>query len=111
MSEVREAAPERFVLAVADIAAEDLPGAVGGDAGRHDHGHRHDLAGGVADVQVGRIQVDVRELDVAEGAGAERADDLVQPGADPRHLGLGDPGLDPHPSTRSSTARVEMPCT
>ena len=31
-----------------------------------------------------------------ERASAERADDLVQAGADPRHLRLGDPGLDPH---------------
>jgi hypothetical protein len=33
---------------------------------------------------------------VPERASAERADDLVQAGADPRYLGLGDPGLDTH---------------
>ena len=96
MSEVREAAPERFVLAVADIAAEDLPRAVSGDAGGDHDGHGYDLAGGVADVQVGRIHVDIGELDMPERAGAERANDLVQAGTDPRHLRLGDPGLGAH---------------
>ena len=38
---------------------------------------------GVADVEVGGVEVDVGELDVIQAAGAERADDLVEPGADP----------------------------
>jgi hypothetical protein len=91
-----EPSPERLVLAVADVEAEDFPRPVGGDARGHDDGHRHDLMGGVADVEVGRVEVDVGELDVPERAGAERADDLVQAGADPRHLGLRDPRLDAH---------------
>ena len=45
----------------ADIEAKDLSGAVSGDRGRDHDSHRHHLAtlaGLVADVQVGRIQVD-----------------------------------------------------
>jgi hypothetical protein len=91
-----EAAPERLVLAVAHVQAEDFPGAVGRDAGAHDHGHGHDLCGGVADVEVGGVEVDVGELDMPKGAGAKRADDLIEPGADPRHLGLGDARVDSH---------------
>ena len=40
-------------------------------------------AGRVADVEVGGVQIDVGELDVVQPAGAERADDLIEPGADP----------------------------
>jgi hypothetical protein len=36
------------------------------------------MRGGVAHVQVGGVQVDVGELDVAEKTCAERADDLVE---------------------------------
>jgi hypothetical protein len=36
-----------------------------------------------ADVEVGGVEVDVGELDVIQPSGAERADDLVEPGADP----------------------------
>jgi len=49
------------------------------------------LAGGVADVKVGRVEVDVGELDVVQRPGAERPDDRVQIAADPGDLGLGDP--------------------
>ena len=55
----QEPAPERLVLGVADVAAQDLPVAVGGDAGGDDDGHRHDLRGLVADVQVGGVQVHI----------------------------------------------------
>ena len=41
----QEAAPERLVLAVADVESEDLAGAVGGDPGGDDDGHRDDLGG------------------------------------------------------------------
>jgi hypothetical protein len=59
-----EARPERLVLAVADVDAQDLSGAVRGDASRDHDGHRQDLPGGVADVQVGRVEIDIGELDV-----------------------------------------------
>jgi hypothetical protein len=85
-----EAAPEHLVLAVADVEAEDLAATVGGDPSGHDDRHRNDLGGGVANVQVGRIKVDVGEVGVIEAAGAERGDDLVQASADARHFGLGD---------------------
>ena len=48
------------------------------------------------DVEVGRVEVDVGELDVVQRAGAERTDLLVQAGADPGHLGLADPGVGAH---------------
>ena len=70
----QEAAPEHLVLAVADVEAEDLPDAVGGDPGGHHHRHRHHLGGGVADVEVGRVEVDVGELGVVQRPGPERAD-------------------------------------
>gem|GEM_PF-2259158 len=53
-------------------------------------GH-HLPAGGLAHVQVRRVQVHVREGGVAQGAAPERPDRLVQAGADPRHLGLRHP--------------------
>ena len=81
----QEPGPERLVLAVADVDAEDLPVAVGGDPRRDHDRPRHDLAEGVvADVDVGGVEVHVRERDVAEGAVAERVDAFVEPGADPR---------------------------
>ena len=45
-------------------------------------------------MQIGGVQIDVGELDVIEPAGAEGADDLIETGTDPRHLGLGDPRVD-----------------
>src|SRR5690606_29787067 len=71
--------------------AEDLPLPGRGDTSGDDHGHRHHLAaltGSVTDVEVGRIQVDVGELHVVQGPGAERADGLIEVGADPGDLGL-----------------------
>jgi len=90
----QEAAPEHLVLAVAHVQAQHLTPAVGGDAGGDDHGHRHHLGGGVAYVQVGRVQVDVREGGVVQPSGAKRGDDLVQAGADAGDLGLGDARVD-----------------
>ena len=58
----QEAAPERLVLAVADVEAEDLPGAVDGDPGGDHDGHRDDLAvlaGLVVDMEIGRVEVDI----------------------------------------------------
>jgi hypothetical protein len=80
---LEEPAPEHLVPAVADVGVDDfaLPG--GGDAGSDHDGHRGDLAGVVADVQVRGVQVDVGELGVAEAAGAERSDVLAEAGADP----------------------------
>jgi hypothetical protein len=77
--------------AVADVETEDLPLSGRTHAGGHHHSHRGHLAGLVADMKVGRVEVDVGELDVVQGSGAERPNGLVQAGADPRDLGLGDP--------------------
>src|SRR4051794_12399937 len=72
----------------------DLPAAVGGDPGRDHDGHRHDLGGGVADMQVGGVEVDIRERGVVQPPGPERGDDLIEAGADPRHLRLRDARVD-----------------
>src|SRR3954452_2160254 len=72
----------------------DLAAAVGGDPGRDHDGHRHDLGGGVADVEVGGVEVDIRERGVVQPPLAEGGDDLVEAGADPGHLRLGDPRVD-----------------
>jgi hypothetical protein len=48
----------------------------------------------VADVEVGRVEVDVGELDVVQPARPECGDDLIEAGADPRDLRLGDPRVD-----------------
>ena len=67
----------------------------GTDASGDDHCHRGDLRGLVADVEVGGVHVEVGELDVIQSAGAEGADGLIEPGADPGHLGLLDPRRSP----------------
>ncbi len=43
-------------------------------------------------MQVGRVEEDVRERGVPQGAGPERADGGVEAGTDPGHLGLGHAG-------------------
>ena len=83
LQRAQELAPEHFLFGIADVAAQDLPGAVGGDAGGDDDGHRGDLRRGVADMEIGGVEIHVRELDVIQRAGAERADDLIEPGTDP----------------------------
>jgi hypothetical protein len=46
-----------------------------------------------ADVQVGGVQEHVREAGVVQRTGPERLHLLVEAGADPRHLRLGDARL------------------
>ena len=64
-----------------------------------------------AHVQVGRVQVHVREGGVVQAAGAERPDALVQPGADPARPRSWRSPTRPAPTTRSSTLRVDTPWT
>jgi len=90
----QEAAPEHLVFGVTHVQPEHLAAAVGGDPGGHHDRHGHDLGGGVAHVQVGRVQVDVGEGGMVQPAGPERLDDLVQAGTDPGDLGLGDARID-----------------
>lgn len=84
-----ELGPELLGLTVADLAAEDFTVPVRAHAGGDHDGLGHDSAvdPGLA---VGRVEEDVGELDVVEWPGAERADRLVESGADPGDLGLGD---------------------
>jgi hypothetical protein len=81
----QEAAPEHFVLAVTHVQAEDLAAAVGGDPGRHHHGHRHDLGSRVAHVQIGRIEVDVREGGVVQPPGSRYGQSSAQPVTNREH--------------------------
>jgi hypothetical protein len=85
----QEAAPEHLVFGVADVTAENLPAAVGGHPGRHDHDHRGDLPRCDAHVEIGGVEEHIRERGVVQRPGPERLDLLVQPGTDPRHLRLG----------------------
>ena len=89
----QEALPERLALAVADVTSQDLPVAVCGDAGGHDHRHRGDLRDAVAHLEIGRVQIDVGELDMVQAPAPERLDCLVEPRADARHLRLRYPRL------------------
>ena len=70
--------------------------AVSGDAGGDHNRSGHDLAELIiADVQVGGVEVDVRELDVAQCPVAEGLDPLIEPSTDPRYFRFGDAGVDP----------------
>ena len=91
-SDAQERGPERPVLGVADVEPEHLTAPVGGDAGGDHHrlGHHPPVHPGLA---VGRVEEHVRVGDPGQGPVPERADLLVEVRADPRHLGLADPGV------------------
>ena len=93
LQRAQERGPERAVLGVADVEAEDLTPPVGADPGGDHHGLGHDppIDPGLA---VGGVEEHVRERGVGQRPVPERADLLVQVSADPRHLALGDPGVD-----------------
>lgn len=85
--------PERAVFAVADIAAHNLTITITGDASRDDHRPRHHPAADTS-LDVGDVEEDVGELDMAQRAGPARFDSLAELGTDSRHRTLGDPGLE-----------------
>jgi hypothetical protein len=87
----QELGPERFGLAVADGAAQDLAVAVRAHSGGDHHGLGHDPAvdSGLA---VGGIGEHIRERLVVQWAGPPRGHLTVQLGADAGHLALGHPG-------------------
>ena len=101
----QEAPPEHLVLAVADVQAEDLPATVGGDAGGdHDGlGHHHGVLG--AHVQVGRVQVHVREL-VWSRRRVRNAPTTSSSPAQIRETSDLEIPVPPNATTRSSTERV-----
>ena len=108
---VQELLPEPFGLAVADVAAQNLPVAACGDARGDDGGHRGGLGEVVAHVQIGGVQIHVRELDVVQAAGSERLDHLARPPLMRDTSDLEIPDSAPSAATRSSTERVETPAT
>jgi hypothetical protein len=77
-----ELGPERLVLRVAHIDAEDLTVAVSTQPGGDHHGLGDDLAG-LAHVDVGRVQPHVHERLMIQPAGAQRGDVGVDALADP----------------------------
>ena len=87
-----ELAPERLVLGVADIEAEDLTMPVSTQSGGDHDRFRHDLAV-FADMDVGRVEPHVDERLVIQPTGAQHVDVGVDLGADPRHRRLRDPRL------------------
>jgi hypothetical protein len=62
-------------------------------------------------VEVGGIEIDIRERGVVQPAVPERGDDLVKASADPRASDFEIPESIPRAATRSSTLRVETPQT
>lgn len=87
-----ERRPERLGLGVADVEAEDLPGAVGGDADRHDDRLGDDLPPD-AGLAVRRVDEHIRVGLLCQRALPERGDVLVEVLADAGDLRLGDPGV------------------
>ena len=89
----QERGPERSVLAVADVEPEHLPVPV-----RADRGGDHDGLGDDPPVDpglaVGGVEKHVRVRVALQRPAPERGDLLIQVLADPRHLGLGDAGVD-----------------
>ena len=85
----QEAAPERFGLGLADVEADHL--AVAGLVhGVGEHQRLADDAAAVADLLDLGVEPQVR-VAALERPVAERVDLLVEAGADPRDLALGDP--------------------
>ena len=89
----QEGRPERAVLAVADGQAQDLPVAgpthPGGDDDRLGH-----HPGPVVGLDVGLIEEDVREGDVAERSVTELGHHRIELPTDPGHLAFADSGID-----------------
>lgn len=88
----QELRPERLRLAVTDHQPKNLAVTGGGDPGRDDHrlGHTPVVHPGLA---VGRVQEDVGKDGVVQRPLLERRQFAVDFSADPRHLGLRDPGV------------------
>lgn len=45
-------------------------------------------------MDIGRVEIHVRELGVTQRPVTERSDPVPQTGTDPRHFRFGDPGID-----------------
>lgn len=89
----QEPGPEHSVLAVTDLGTKDLTTPVGTDTGSEDDGLGHHAAvdSGFA---VGRVEELVGERAVVQGPGVVGGGLFVEAGADPRDLGLADPGTE-----------------
>ena len=107
----QERDPERAVFAVADFDAEHFAVTAASHAGGHYHrlGHDPPAAPGL---DVGGVEEHVRELDMVEGPVPKRPEGLVELRADPAHFSTWrSPTPPPSAWTRSSTLRVDTPCT
>jgi hypothetical protein len=92
LQRAQERRPERAVLRIADGEAEHLPVPVGGYPGGDDHrlGDHPPVDSGLA---VGGVEEDVGKGMLGQAAVAEGGHFLIQVGADPGDLGLGDAGV------------------
>lgn len=45
-------------------------------------------------MDIGRVEIHVRELGVTQRPVSERGDPVIETGTDPRHFRFGDPGID-----------------
>jgi hypothetical protein len=102
--------PEHLVLAVADVEAEHLAAAVGGDAGG-DHRHRDHLGGGVADMEVGRVEIDVGDSVWSSRRVRDAVTTSSRPAQTRETSDLEIPESMPRAATKSSTLRVDTPWT
>jgi hypothetical protein len=110
LERAQERGPERAVLAVADVDAEDVAVPVRPDPDRNHDGLGDDLMVD-ARLAVGGVEEDVRVGRGGQGAAAERGDLVVQVGAQIRLTSLLEiPVATPRACTRSSTFLVETPC-
>jgi hypothetical protein len=105
-----ELGPERLGFGVAHGAAQHLSLAGGGDAGDHHHRPGDHLASDAA-LEVGGVGEEVGELDMAERPGPKGRHLLVQPLQVRLTSLLEIPLAAPRAATRSSTLRVDTPCT
>jgi hypothetical protein len=92
LERAQEGGPERAVLAVTHIQAQDLPAAVGGDPGGDHHRPRHHPAVHPR-LDIGGVQEHIREGDMGQRPAAEGGHLGVQLPTDAGDLRLGDPGV------------------
>ena len=104
----QECGPERLGFGGTDVHAENLAPAVTVDADRDNHRDRHDAAV-LAHLHVGGVDPQIRP--VALDRTAEERLHLVIDLADSRETWLLEMPVMPIACTRSSTERVETPCT
>src|SRR5829696_2051280 len=106
----QELAPELVGLAVTHRGAQHFTRTVDGHPGGHHQGLRDHMRAD-ADLAEGGIAEHIRKRGVGQTAGPEGIDLLVQARAERETSDLDTPLSTPMAVTRSSTLRVDTPCT